>query len=93
MSQNQQKPNIPWWQSPLQLFLKMSSWIGGPIIVAVFIGKYLDKKYHSEPWLFLLSVGIAFIISTVMIVIVGLREMKKIEKQAKENKEIGKDKK
>lgn len=86
MSEEDKKPNVPWWQPGMQLFLRLSSWIGGPIIIAVFIGKFLDKKYHTEPWLFLLSVGIAFVISTIMIVIVGVREMKNIERQAKDKK-------
>ena len=83
MSEGNQKPDAAWWQPGMAIFLRLSSWIGGPIIIAVFVGKFLDRKFHTEPWLFLFSVGIAFIISTIMIVIIGVREMKNIEKESK----------
>lgn len=81
----EQKPNRPWWQPGLQLFLRLSSWIAGPVLIAVFVGKFLDQKYRTEPWLFLGSVGVAFVISTVAIVVVGMREMGKIEKESRKN--------
>ena len=68
----------------INLFARLSGWIGGPILIAVFFGKWLDKKYHSEPWLFLLSVGVAFIFSTYGIVHDSIREMKRIEKEKKD---------
>lgn len=77
----QQKPNIPWWQPGMQLFLRLSGWIGGPIILAVILGKYLDNRYHTEPWLFLATVGISFVFSMIALVRIGLKEMKKIEKE------------
>ena len=75
----------PWWQPGLILFFRMSGWIAGPIIIAIFIGKYLDKKYNTEPWLFLLSVGVAFVLSTVGIVRDAMQAMKDIEKQDTKN--------
>ena len=47
------------------VFARVSIWIAGPIILAVIIGKKLDVKFDSAPKLFLISVGIAFIISIV----------------------------
>ena len=76
----------PWWQPGLILFMRLSGWIAGPIILAIFIGKYLDKKYNTDPWLFLLSVGIAFVLSMVGIVRDAMQAMKEIEKQEKNNK-------
>ena len=76
----------PWWQPGLILFFRMSGWISGPIIIAIFIGKYLDKKYNTEPWLFLLSIGIAFGLSMIGIVSDAMKTMKEIEKGYKENK-------
>jgi len=73
-----------WWQPALVLFGKLSGWIAGPIILAIFIGKGLDRKFQTEPWLFLGSVGLAFIISTFGIIHGALTEMKRIEKE--ENK-------
>lgn len=76
----------PWWQPGLILFMRMSGWIAGPVIIAIFVGKYLDKKYNTEPWLFLLSVGIAFALSIFGIVKDSINAMKEIEKKDKENK-------
>ena len=71
------KPNIPWWQPGLALFARLSSWIAVPVILAVVIGKWLDGIFHSAPWLFLLTVAIAFAVSMVMIIRIGLKEMDK----------------
>lgn len=67
----------------MQLFLRLSGWIGGPIVVAVFLGRYLDRRYDSEPWLFLATVGVAFVISIIALVKMGLSEMKKIDEESK----------
>ena len=75
------KSNSPWWQSGLQLFLRLSSWIVGPIIIAIGIGKYLDKIFHTTPWLFLACVIGAFTLSITMIIRIGLKEMDKENKK------------
>ncbi len=75
------------------LFTRLSGWIVGPILIAVFVGKWLDKKYGTGPWLFLATVGVAFTISMIGIVQDTMKEIKKIEREAKEKKEEDKDKK
>jgi F0F1-type ATP synthase assembly protein I len=77
------KNNVPWWQPGMQLFARLSGWIGGPIVIAVFVGKYLDKKYGTEPWLFLATVGVAFFVSMIALIKIGFEEFKKIENQNK----------
>lgn len=67
----------------MQLFLRLSGWIGGPIVGAVFLGKYLDKRYNSEPWLFLATVGISFVISMIALIKIGFEEFRKIENENK----------
>lgn len=86
MKKPEDSDQTPWWQPSLILFTKLSAWIGTPVILAVFIGKYLDKKFNTEPWLFLTSVGVAFIFSMFALIYIGMREMKKIEKDAEELK-------
>lgn len=83
---NKNNQKISWWQPGIVLFVQLSAWIGGPVIIAIIIGKYLDKKFHSDPWLFLLSVGISFFISIAMIVRIGLNEMNISEDSEKDNK-------
>lgn len=69
-----------WWQAGMQLFLRLSSWIVFPVIISIFFGRFLDRAFGTEPWLFLLSVSSTFIFSIVMIVRIGLKEMTASEK-------------
>ncbi|MCK4540187.1 AtpZ/AtpI family protein [Candidatus Parcubacteria bacterium] len=52
-----------WWQPALILFAKFSVWIVVPVIAGALIGKWLDNRYGTDPWLFLAAVGFAFLIS------------------------------
>lgn len=81
MKENSKNTKAPWWQPGLVLFGRLSGWIAVPVIIGVFVGKYLDKKYNTEPWLFLLSVGVAFILSMLGIIRDAMRAMKEIEKE------------
>jgi F0F1-type ATP synthase assembly protein I len=66
-----------WWQKGLQLFLRLNSWIVFPIIIAIVVGKYLDKIFGTSPWLISISIVIAFVISMIMLTRIGLKEMDK----------------
>jgi hypothetical protein len=88
MNSKKKEIKMLWWQPSLILFGKLSGWIGGPIIAALFLGKWLDKKYSTEPKLFLLCVGVAFFVSTFGIIKDTLVVMKKIEDDAKKEKEL-----
>lgn len=81
------KQENPWWQPGMLLFGRLSGWIAGPIIAALFVGKWLDNKYNSKPWIFLASVGIAFIISSVGIV----KEAKVMMNKIIENEKLKKN--
>jgi F0F1-type ATP synthase assembly protein I len=81
------KPKIPWWEPGMVLFAKLSVWIGGPIVVAVFVGKWLDKKYDTAPWIFLATVAFAFILSSVGIVREAKGMMNDIIEKEKNKKE------
>lgn len=74
-----------WWQPGLVLFGRLSSWIVGPVILAIVVGKWLDRKYDTKPWLFLSTVGLAFVLSMFGIVKEGLKAMKKAEEDYKDN--------
>jgi hypothetical protein len=89
MDNKKKETEMLWWQPSLVLFGKLSGWIGGPIIAAVFLGKWLDDKYSTEPKLFLLCVGVAFFISTFGIVKDALSAMKKITDDANREKALG----
>jgi hypothetical protein len=69
--------NEPWWREGVIIFSKVSGYIVVPIILASYIGKSLDQKYNTEPKIFLVSVGIAFIFTILLI----WREMKVYKKK------------
>ncbi len=75
----------PFWQPGLLMFSRMSSWIVGPIVLAIFLGKWLDKRYDTEPWLFLLTVGIAFTVSMIGLVKDAFKEMDRLTKEDKKD--------
>lgn len=72
-----------WWQPAMMMFLKLSAWIAGPVIIALFLGKWLDNRYDSAPWLFLVCTLVAFLISMVGLIKHALIEYRKIEKTSK----------
>lgn len=76
-----------WWQQGLVVFVQISGWIIGPIILALFLGKWLDNKYQTDPRYLLICVAVAFVISNVGLVrevIRYSRKMKKMEKNKKD---------
>lgn len=73
-----------WWQPALVIFARMSGWIFFPILAGIFIGKWLDERYGTEPWLFLLVLGLSFVISITGLIKISVEEMKKIEKEEKD---------
>lgn len=76
-----------WWEPALEIFAQITGWIAGPIIIALFLGKYLDDKYQTKPWFFLGLIIFAFFITSFGVVRITTDYIKKIEKEAKEKKE------
>src|SRR3989338_10814390 len=72
-----------WWQPAIIMFLKLSVWIAVPIIIALYLGEWLDNKYDSSPWLFLTCLGLAFAISIFGLIKSASRELEKFEKNGK----------
>lgn len=75
-----------WWQPAIVMFLKLSVWIAGPVIAALYLGKWLDRKFDTAPWLFLLSMAAAFLISMISLIKNTLAEYRRIEEQSKKEK-------
>lgn len=73
----------PWWRDGVIIFSKVSAYIAFPIIIASFVGKSLDKKYDSDPYVFFGLIAIAFI-STIYLI---SREMKIYQKKIKKEDE------
>ena len=83
-----QDKSVAWWQPAIIIFLKFSAWIFVPVIIALFLGRWLDKKFSTEPFLFLTTIGFAFLISMFGIIKGSAREYKKIEDDEKAKRVI-----
>lgn len=70
----------------MQMFLRISGWIAVPLILTLFLGKWLDEKFNTAPWIMLASTGLAFIISMFGIIKNAKDEFKKIEEENKKDK-------
>jgi len=71
----------------IKIMLSTTAWIVGPVLMGAFLGKWLDQKFNSEPWLFLATIGFCFIISMCGLITNALKEFKKIEKEYNKEKE------
>lgn len=67
------------------MFVQVSGWIVFPILIAIYLGNWLDRKFDKEPWLFIICVAAAFVITNIGIVKVSLNAMKEITKEEQEN--------
>ena len=77
------------WKIGLRLFLKVSTWIVFPVIIALFVGKSLDKHFSTKPWIFLGATGLAFLFSAYGITKIAIKYAREVEK---ENKDLWKKK-
>ncbi len=75
------------WSLALRLMARISGWIAFPVLIGVFLGKWLDKKFNTEPWLFLIMVAVCFLVSMYGLVVSALKEFKKIEQEAQAKKQ------
>jgi F0F1-type ATP synthase assembly protein I len=80
--------NNQWWKPGVEIFSQASGWIAGPIILALVLGKYLDGRFDTKPWIFIGLTGFAFLISSFGIIKVVTRYMKKIEEENKKEKDL-----
>lgn len=76
------KAQKAWWEAGLRMFVQLSGWIVFPIVIAIYLGRWLDNKYDKEPWLYLLCVGVAFVVTNVGIVKVAVQTMKQISQES-----------
>lgn len=85
-NKKQEENGKKWWEPALEIFAQITGWIAGPIIIALFLGKYLDDKYQTKPWFFLGLIILAFFITSFGITRITADYIKKIEREAKEKK-------
>ncbi len=83
---NEKISQAAWWQPAVMMFAKLSGWIAAPIIIALYLGKWLDKRYDSAPRYLLTCIGLAFFISMIGLTKEAIREYKKIDRIGKNGK-------
>jgi len=77
------------WNTALRIMANISGWIAFPVIIGLYLGKWLDQKFGTDPWLFLITIGIFFFISMYGLVTSTLKEAKKIEKGYRDEADKG----
>ncbi|MFA6355383.1 MAG: AtpZ/AtpI family protein [Candidatus Paceibacterota bacterium] len=83
---NDKKVKDLWWKPAVMIFSNVSAWIAFPIILALILGKYLDKKYDSAPWFFIGLTILSFIVSITGIWKILKKYIKEIEEEANNKK-------
>lgn len=71
--------NKPSWAVGVQLFSEISGWIVGPIVIALILGKWLDGKFGTEPWIFIALAAFGFLITIYGIVKIVKNYQRKIK--------------
>jgi len=71
------------WATVVRMVAVLSAWIVFPVLFGLFFGQWLDKKYGTAPWLFLITTGAAFLVSMIGLIISAQKELKKIEDEGK----------
>ena len=79
MPEKDQKSKSADWIEPIKMAIRLSVWIGFPVVIGYLLGSYLDSKYNSSPKWFLIVIGISFFISMFGLVRSALAEYKKIK--------------
>lgn len=84
--ENKNKIIPPWWRDGLVNFAKVSASIAIPIIIALYLGRYLDIQFGTTPWIFLGLTAIAFVVSLVSIYTSMVKYIKDLEETEKSGK-------
>jgi hypothetical protein len=87
MPQPNSANNKAWWQPAMEIFAQVSGWIVFPLLLAIYLGKWLQGKWGHEPWIYIGCVASAFVITNVGLIRATLKAAKKMQKIIDEDKE------
>lgn len=82
---NARRAERAWWVPGVSVFIRLSGWLLIPLIIGTTLGKWLDRKYDTAPWLFLSTISVAFVVCMFGLIKNTMEEFKKIEKAANNN--------
>jgi len=88
---NQNGQSAAWWQPALQLFFELWGWLVVPVIVALFLGTWLDETFQTAPLFFLVITAIAFFVTIFGIVRRSLDILNQTESQEQKKSDQQKD--
>ena len=80
MEKNKEKDNKAWWHEGITAFAQASGWIAGPIVIALFLGKWLDGRFNTGSRYFYICIAVAFVISNVGMALEVIKYSKKLKK-------------
>ena len=81
------------WVIVWRFIFNISAWIAIPIIIALYLGNWLDQKFGTSPWLLLGTIGVSFFISMYGLAITATKEFKRISPPQKEDDKTSASKK
>jgi F0F1-type ATP synthase assembly protein I len=58
----------PYYRLAARAFVDFSGTIAVPAVIAAMIGKRLDSKYATEPWILIIALIVAFVLTAVIVV-------------------------
>lgn len=76
----------PWWRPSIIFFANLNGWIFGPVLAAVILGMWLDKKFNTGSKFTVGLIGLAFVMSMYKLITIARAEMKKLAKEKEEKK-------
>lgn len=77
---NDKKSNL--WQA-LSLLGQLGYVIAIPLVILAIVGRFLDKKFHTSPWLLIVGMFLALITSTFWVLKKTTEIMKEATKEDK----------
>jgi F0F1-type ATP synthase assembly protein I len=84
---NKSPQQSPWWGPGLAVFAEVTGWIAVPVVGALYLGRFLDQKYNTDPLFFLGLTALSFIITSFGIVKLATRFIREAELDVKKQKE------
>lgn len=67
LKKKQEKKEIDSQWSVFSLAMELGYLIAIPLVVMALLGRFLDKKLDSSPWLFLVGICISIILTTYLV--------------------------
>lgn len=79
--ENNDKKGFTFKNEYMKVFTNISAWIVGPVLVSLFVGKYLDRKFNSSPWILGVALALSFTVSMIAIVKIAAKYSKEVDKK------------